>query len=103
MSTTTKFSAFEKAAIALVPTADDHGAVPLAGGVSFGPFAPGDSLTIASTASFHLVAGTSGVAVSTSSPRFLAGVFKMVLPDGCTHVAMIDSVDGAGVGQAYKG
>lgn len=103
MATSSLYTQQERAQIALLPTTTDPGARPLVSPTQFGPFPEGASLVVASTASFHIVAGDASAAASTSSPRFAAGVYKFGLPDGCTYVSMIDSSAGAGVGQAYQG
>lgn len=103
MATFIGYSFSELAQVALVPIATDPGARALAASTNFGPFAPGDSIVVSSTASFHMVSGGQSVAATTTSPRFPAGVYKFTVPSGVTHVAMIDSSDGAGFGQAYKG
>lgn len=92
--------------VALLPTTADDGAVALAVAQQFpraGAFVPGDSLVVASSQAFHVVAGDGSVLASTASPRFAAGVYKLTVPDGCSHVSMVDSADAAGIGQAYKG
>jgi len=103
MSTLNKYTFDQLAQIALLPVTGDSGALALDTSKRFGPFVAGDSVIVASTASFHVLAGDVTVAVTTSGTRLPAGVYKFSIPDACTHVAMIDSADGAGHGQTYKG
>jgi hypothetical protein len=93
----------DRASVVLLPVAGDPGAQALAAAPRFGPFAPGDSLVVSSTQSFHMLAGDVNVVATTSNPRVLAGVYKFTVPDGCTYVSLVDSADAAGFGQAYKG
>lgn len=104
MASTSRFTALELASItALLPIAADAGKSALVSSTRFGPFTAGDSLVVASTQPFHALAGSSSVVATTSQPKFAAGVYKFVMPDECTHVALIDASDGAGEGQVYRG
>ena len=105
MATLKSYLFFQLAQVALAPVAADPGSQALAGAPIFAGFAPGDSLVVASTAAFHLIASAgAGVAATVAAPRFAAGVYKFSLPDGCNAVSMIDTAGGAaGFGQAYKG
>ena len=92
--------------VLLAPISTDAGATSLATSQKFpasGEWAPGDSFVASANGEFHIVAGTSAVAATTSSPIFTAGTHAFTLPDGCTHVAMIQGAAGAAKGQAYKG
>jgi hypothetical protein len=87
----------------LLPISTDAGAAALVVSVRFGPFVPGDPIIVVSDAAFHMVAGTVTIDATVASPKFLAGLYAFTMPDDCTHVAMIQSVAGAAVGQAYRG
>ena len=87
----------------LLPIASDADAVALSTSQRFGPFVPGDAIVISSTAAFYALAGASDVAATSASGAFAAGAYHFALPDGCTHVAMLDTAAGAGLGQAYLG
>jgi hypothetical protein len=64
----------------------------------------GDVAIIYATGNFHLVAGDGSVTATTSSPGpFPAGVYAFVMPNGCTHVAMIQATGATASGGAYKG
>lgn len=96
-------AATETALRALAPISTDTGASALTAAVVFGPFVAGDSIIVAADAGFHFQAGASDVTATTARPKFPAGVYKMVVPDGCTHVALIQSAAGAALGQVYAG
>ena len=100
---TSLISILDASQMMLLPVAADGSAHALTTSQRFGAFVPGDPITVASDAPFHMVAGGSSVAATTSSPKFPAGIHGFTLPDGCTHVAMIQSSAGAAVGQAYRG
>lgn len=104
---TAELKALVRSQVMLLPTAGvDAGAAALTASQRFpasGAWAPGDSVIVCADAAFHAVAGASGVVAETSSPKFPAGIYAFTLPDGCTHVAMIQSSSGAAVGQAYRG
>lgn len=93
----------ERLHAALLPVGGDSGVQALNVARLYGPFVVGDSVIVASTAAFHIRAGTSGIVATTADPLFPAGVYKFTVPDGCTHLSMIDSGTAAGSGQAYKG
>lgn len=104
MATTTVLTPQELRHVPLLPVAGDAGARALASASSFGPFAPGSTVVVASSARFHTIAAATGsTQASTSSPTIGAGCYKFVMPDGCYFVSMVDSSDGAGFGQAYQG
>jgi hypothetical protein len=86
----------------LAPTAADAAAASLATSQRFGPFTPGDAIIASASAGFHLVAGGASVAATTGSPPFSAGPHRLVMPAGCTHVAMIQGASAAS-GCAWKG
>lgn len=92
--------------VMLLPSAGDAGAQALTTSVRFplsGVLSPGDSVIVCADAAFHMLAGPSSVVAETNSPKFPAGLYAFTVPDGCTHVAMIQSSAGAAVGQAYRG
>jgi hypothetical protein len=104
MATLTLYTCAQLAQLALLPVVGDAGNRALVSASQFGPFAAGDSLVVSSTQPFHVIAGTASTAVATTAhPLFPANVYHFVMPSGCTHVSMIDSSAGAGVGQVYKG
>ena len=88
---------------ALAPVAADNGTQALSTAKRFAIGTAGDGFVCSSTADFHMIAGDSSVTATTSHPRFPAGTYKFLLPDGCTHVSMLDTSAGAGNGQAYAG
>ncbi len=103
-------TAHRRADLPLLPVAADvsagNGARALTTSQRFpttGAFVPGDQVVVCSTAAFHVLATTVAGAVTTSEPAFPAGAYHMTIPDGCTHVAMLDTAAGAGKGQAYLG
>jgi hypothetical protein len=95
--------AADAAGFVLVPIATDNAPQALNTTKRFGTFVAGDSLVISATDKFHMVAGTSAIDATTSHPLFPAGVYKFTIPDGCTHVAMIQASGATASGQAYKG
>lgn len=97
------YTATDRASEVLLPISSDSAAVALSTAQRFGPFVAGDSLVVASTAAFHVLAGDGSVTATTTNPKIQAGVYKFTVPDGCTYVSMIDGISEAGIGQAYKG
>ena len=89
--------------IALAPIAGDSGgALSASRRTSIG--AAGDTVVVFADNSFHLVAGDSTVVATTANAGpFPAGVYAFVLPDACTHVAMIQATGATSNGGAYKG
>jgi hypothetical protein len=97
-------NALQQSRAALLPVAGDAGMASLATSQRFGPFNAGDQLVIGITGAAHVLAGDGTVAATVASPIIpSAGVYKFALPNGCTHVALIQSAAGAASGQAYKG
>lgn len=86
---------------ALGPVESDAQHQALVSSVSFPIGAAGDAFVATGTGQFHLLCGTSKVVATTAAPVFDPGV-RLVLPDGCTHVAMLAAADGV-AGCAYKG
>jgi hypothetical protein len=104
LAPTAENAAHRRADLPLLPVAGDAAAqITLTASRRFGPFAPGDQIVIGSTAAFHCLAGSDSVAATTAHPVIPAGLYHMTVPDGVTHVAMIDTAAGAGNGQAYLG
>lgn len=68
--------------------------------VAFGPFNPGDHVTIINDGPAHVNAGDDSVAAIATNPQLLAGERDFVVPDGCTHVALFGN--GAGNGCVFK-
>lgn len=67
---------------------------------AFGPFAPGDWVTIVIDGPAHVNAGASGGAAIATNPQLPAGVHDFVMPTGATHVHLFGA--GSGNGCAFK-
>lgn len=100
-------NALAQAGYALAPVETDPAAAALTTSQRFpasGSWGAGETIIVVASDSFHLVAGGSAIAATTASPgAFPAGVYKFALPDGCTHVAMIQASGATAIGCAYKG
>lgn len=103
MATRENLNGFERLQVALLPISTDSGSLTLATSRRFGPFSKESGLVIALTAAAHVIAGDDTVTATTSNVKLPAGVYKFGLPDDTTHVALIDSADGAGLGAVYLG
>lgn len=99
--------ALREARFALLPTTGDAGATAINNSTRFpssGAWAPGDSVIIAANDKFHMIAGDALVTATTSSPGvFPAGTYKFVVPDGCTHVALIQASGATTTASVYRG
>lgn len=87
---------------ALAPTADDANNADLSASQRFEIGGAGTSFVAAATGAFHLLAGDSTVVADTTAPSF-DGTIRLVMPDGCTHVAMLRAAAVTTLGCAYKG
>lgn len=106
MSSLTKGNkvAVEEADIALLPDADDTGSASLATSQRFVTGAPGTRVVVVANGEFHVQGGEGDVEATTGSPGpFPAGAYKFTVPDGVTHVALIQGAAGAAAGCAYRG
>lgn len=103
MATRENLNGYERLQVALLPVSTDSGSLSLITSRRFGPFPAEAGLVLVITAAAHVLAGSDSVVVTTSGVKLLPGVYKFGLPDNCTHVALIDSADGAGVGTVYLG
>jgi hypothetical protein len=93
--------AMAAANVPLGPVLADAGHADLGASVAFTIGSAGDSFVATATGLFHLVCGASGVVATTSCPVF-DGAVRLVLPDGCTHVAMLEAAVDV-FGCAYRG
>jgi hypothetical protein len=87
----------------LAPVATDPSPASLATSQRFSIGTAGQPFVVSATDSFPAVAGDSSVTCTTSRPLFPAGVYRFCLPDGCTHVALIQASGATASGQAYAG
>lgn len=93
-----------RADIPLGPTEDDPDSVALTTSQRFEIGRRGDSFVAVANGEYHLVCGDENVVATTAAPGpWSAGAVRLVLPDGCTHVAMIEGAAGAALGCAYPG
>lgn len=93
-----------RAALPLAPVAADPAAVALSSSQRFSIGVAGDLFVVCASDYFHLVAGTSTIVATTSSPgAFPPGVYRFALPDSCTHVALIQASGATATGTAWKG
>lgn len=86
----------------LGPVASDTTATSLTASVRFPIGVAGDPFVATATSAYHLVCGDGTVEADTSAPPF-TGAIRMLLPDGCTHVAMIRATADTTLGAAYPG
>ena len=72
------------------------------GAKRFGAFEPGDYVMISCDVDFHIDTGDGTVTATTSSPKWVAGVYRAALPDGSTHVSILGADGESIVGSVYK-
>jgi hypothetical protein len=95
----TRKSAYQKNPLGPVAGSGPHQALNVVRLFAIG--VAGDTAVITTTAGAHVLMGDSGVVADTTSPFFL-GCVRLALPNGCTHVSMIQGADPS-AGCAYKG
>jgi hypothetical protein len=96
------------AAFALGPVAADVAAAPsddldqdLGASVAFPIGEAGDGCVITATGRVHVLFGASDVVATTACPAYSTPV-RLIVPDGCTHVALLEAEADVS-GGAYKG
>lgn len=82
--------ALEKYGVRLLPTATDKSHL-IAASASWGPFVPGDYVTIALTSDSYIATGGDSIVATTDDILLPVGVHDFVIPSNVTHVALIST------------
>lgn len=99
LAETQRRNANDLAPVRLLPV-DTTGWASMAASLRFGPFEPGDYVTIAVDAAAHINAGNDTSDADATNPQIPFGLQDFVMPTGTTHVSIFGN--GSGNGVAWK-
>jgi len=89
------------APVRLAPAVGEGDGDDITTSVRYGPYVPGDYITMLSNKEFSFRTGDETVTADATSTPHPAGPADFTIPDGVTHVAMFSAVSGA-KGTAWK-